>query len=98
MGSLRNDLPMEDVAWLILHAQKGKAPRWKLLRICQNAKSKVPIANVTASPPAMLLEKNPFDMFRQAVNIRIHGSGVDSEIMKPTFAFWETLALHMNFE
>ena len=46
----------------------------------------------------MLLQKDPLHMLGKPVDIRIHGSRVDAEIMEPSFAFSEALALDFDLE
>ena len=46
----------------------------------------------------MLFEKDPFDMFGQAIDVGIHRSRVYSEVVKAPFAFCERLAVDPDLE
>jgi hypothetical protein len=47
---------------------------------------------------AVFLEKNPFNMFSEPVDVRIHRCGIDSEIMESSFAFCKTFAFDLYLE
>jgi hypothetical protein len=46
----------------------------------------------------MLFKKDPFNMFGQAVDVRIHGSGIYSEVVEAPLAFRKALAVNLDLK